>query len=819
MGNDSVDMCDALIGRIDDGDTDVRKTAQEMDIIRQRTIAYEYLCRLEEAKTWMESCLREKLPSAEEFEESLRNGVYLAKLGNFISPDILPLNKIYDIDLRRYKVVGLQFKHTDNINKFLQVLKKTELPVTFQPETTDIYDNKNMPRLIYCIHALSSHLFKLGKAPLIHDVFGKAVFTDEQLDSVSKDLQRYKHPLPKFQKINGLLSNGHVGDNSETHKALLELNNVLDSEKSISFALLNPCLNLKFVQNKLIDDYKHVLKNAKMDKIQVAHNHSLNDSYVSDEYDELLTTAEIQGYITTTNYKFSWKTLCSACRNNDVNKLHKIFSDDWIKVNDYNPDNVDYYCDVVQELLESSKDIDVESITNWHKIFQSIICDGNRKSMHHIGHKVAIADVNKALDEGSSDNLYTALTNPKLGLKFQISRFALPLLYEEMRLEKCELEKNLNESEIAASVAYLLSVASVSEAVERRDETAVWSSLNSKQINLEMLRPHCRRRYFSALVSALEVKFREQCECPLLTLDDIRDTIEMVNMTDDNNDELVLLVDSINNAVSAENVDSLIDLLKNPCLKLSSALHKEEYHLYMRTLKKRLLRKEGQNLWLDDIVQVVEEVNFESSKVKQLTDAIVQLNLAILQNDCNTFWSMLTSPMFSECALVEGSCKDMYFHMFNKALKKKGYYICPWIVCHTDAGNTVYIDIESYTYSWTTPKDFVPYARYLTKKDIKAIVDKTNKHHINAYKQKQIDKTIAKLQARCRGYMVRERVRRYQFFRDNLEYIIKIQSWWRSVLVRRKFGTLIKMKAIEAKLKQERKLNPLAWYKIQVILI
>lgn len=34
-----------------------------------------------------------------------------------------------------------------------------------------------MPKVIYCLHALSSHLFKIGKAPLIHDVFGKAVFT------------------------------------------------------------------------------------------------------------------------------------------------------------------------------------------------------------------------------------------------------------------------------------------------------------------------------------------------------------------------------------------------------------------------------------------------------------------------------------------------------------------------------------------------------------------------------------------------------------------------------------------------------------------
>jgi hypothetical protein len=48
---------------------------------------------------------------------------------------------------------------------------------TFHPETTDVYDKKNMPRVIYCLHALSTHLFKLGKAPLIQDLYGKVNFT------------------------------------------------------------------------------------------------------------------------------------------------------------------------------------------------------------------------------------------------------------------------------------------------------------------------------------------------------------------------------------------------------------------------------------------------------------------------------------------------------------------------------------------------------------------------------------------------------------------------------------------------------------------
>lgn len=279
---------------------------------------------------------------------------------------------------------------------------------------------------------------------------------------------------------------------------------------------------------------------------------------------------------------------------------------------------------------------------------------------------------------------------------------------------------------------------------------------------------------------------------------------------------MVEVIDSINKAVSEEDVNSLVGLLKSPCLKLPLSLHKEEYHLYMRTLKKRLLQKESQNLWFDDIVNAISDVNYESIKVKELTDAIVQLNLGILKNDVNDFWKALLSPHLARIELIESSCKDVYFQMFVKALKKKGQNICPWIVCHTEAGNTVYIDIESYTYSWTTPKDFVPYARYLTKKDINAIIDKTNKHHINTYRQKLLEKSVVKFQACCKGYLTRQTVQRLKFFRDHVAYVVKIQAWWRQMVIQRKYGTLLKMKKIEAKLKREKKQNPWVWYKVQV---
>ena len=355
-------------------------------------------------------------------------------------------------------------------------------------------------------------------------------FLDEELDSISKDLQKCEHPLPMFQKIGNILSNNNGGnDGTALHKAVVQLNNLLDTEKSITQALLNPKLKLKHVQNRLIEEYKKVLKSAKYEKIRVAH--------IPDEYDELLTIVEIQGHITAVNFKHLWKKTCSVSQNGDIKILDKIFKEDWVKIRNYNPNNLDFYCDVVKEINENSKDVDVESVTNWNKIFQNIIDEGNQKALEHTDHKKAIENVNIALDEGTPDDLYAALNNPNLELSFKINKFAVPLLYEEMKLEKFELEKNLNESEIAASVSYLLAIASISEAVDRGDDTAVWNCLNSKQLHLEALRPHCRRRYLSALATALQVKIREQCACPLLTLDDIRDSIDMVNMKDDDNEE------------------------------------------------------------------------------------------------------------------------------------------------------------------------------------------------------------------------------------------------------------------------------------------
>jgi Calponin homology (CH) domain len=78
----------------------------------------------------------------------------------------------------------LQFRHSDNINFFFAACKAIELPDVFMFELIDLYDKKNIPKVIYCIHALrykvdnDSHLLhKKGLAPRIKDLLGKLEFS------------------------------------------------------------------------------------------------------------------------------------------------------------------------------------------------------------------------------------------------------------------------------------------------------------------------------------------------------------------------------------------------------------------------------------------------------------------------------------------------------------------------------------------------------------------------------------------------------------------------------------------------------------------
>ncbi|ORX89723.1 hypothetical protein K493DRAFT_232616 [Basidiobolus meristosporus CBS 931.73] len=112
---------------------------------RRNIQVYEYLCHIGEAKDWLETCIEEEIAPIDKIEQSLRDGVIIAKIARIYEPS--SVKKIFQ-DPR------IQYRHSDNINYFLDAIRKIGLPENFHFELTDLYAKKNLPKVIYCIHAL-----------------------------------------------------------------------------------------------------------------------------------------------------------------------------------------------------------------------------------------------------------------------------------------------------------------------------------------------------------------------------------------------------------------------------------------------------------------------------------------------------------------------------------------------------------------------------------------------------------------------------------------------------------------------------------------
>ncbi|XP_065716420.1 ras GTPase-activating-like protein IQGAP2 isoform X5 [Patagioenas fasciata] len=399
---------------------DERLSAEEMDERRRQNIAYEYLCHLEEAKRWMEVCLKEELPPTTELEEGLRNGVYLAKLAKFFAPNVVSDKKIYDVEQARYKRSGLHFRHTDNTVQWLRAMESIGLPKIFYPETTDVYDRKNIPRMIYCIHALSLYLFKLGLAPQIQDLLGKVDFTEEEISNMRKELEKYGIQMPSFSKIGGILANELSVDEAALHAAVIAINEAIEkgiAEQTMT-TLRNPNAMLLNVDEELAQDYQNELFEAKRRK---ESNARLKNGTISEEerdvYEELLTQAEIQGNINKINRIIAIGQINEAIDQGNPEKTLETLLLPTAKLQDVRPANARHYQDVLdQAKVQKCKESQDESVLLWLDEIQNGINDANNNIKEAVILAVGTSMINKSLEKGDLEPILMILQS-KFGLR------------------------------------------------------------------------------------------------------------------------------------------------------------------------------------------------------------------------------------------------------------------------------------------------------------------------------------------------------------------------------------------------------------------
>lgn len=168
---------------------------------------YEYLCRIASIKVWLEAVLNHSITqSPVELIAYIRNGIHLAELANVILPT---QRTVFKNDSR------LQFKHTENINRFFDLLDYLDVPDLFRFELTDLYDAKNVPKVWYCLYAMSYMLHKAdSQFPTIKNEMGLLDFSPQDIRTANRSL--VGSPLPNFSSADSVSS----GENSYMNRAL-----------------------------------------------------------------------------------------------------------------------------------------------------------------------------------------------------------------------------------------------------------------------------------------------------------------------------------------------------------------------------------------------------------------------------------------------------------------------------------------------------------------------------------------------------------------------------------------------------------------------
>ncbi|NWS71161.1 IQGA1 protein, partial [Crotophaga sulcirostris] len=773
-----------------------RLTAEEMDERRRQNVAYEYLCHLEEAKRWMEACLNEELPPTTELEEGLRNGVYLAKLGNFFSPKVVSVKKIYDREQTRYKATGLHFRHTDNVIQWLNAMAEIGLPKIFYPETTDIYDRKNMPRCIYCIHALSLYLFKLGLAPQIQDLYGKVDFTEEEISNMRLELEKYGIQMPAFSKIGGILANELSVDEAALHAAVIAINEAIDRQVPADtlVALKNPNAMLINLDDQLESTYQDTLYRAKQDKMENAKNRiaSENSERERDVYEELLTQAEIQGNINKVNTHAAISKIDLALERGDALALYEALATPALGLRGLLRENCDWYFKQFLSDRQQKREAGLTGPLQKEEL-QLGVDAANRAAQQYQQRLAAVARINSAIRMGDAEKTVAELMNPEAQLP-EVHTFAADLYQRELAtLQQQSPEGNLTHPELSVAVEMLSSVALINRALDSGDVNTVWKQLSSPVTGLTNIEDENFQRYIDDLMK-LKAQTRAEGN-EFITWNDIQSCVDRVNVVVREEHERILAIGLINEALDEGDSKKTIQALQIPAAKLEGVTPKVAQH-YQDTLL-RAKREKAQDtqdetavLWLDEIQDGIHRANKDTEESQRFSLGILAINEAVDHGDVSQTLSALRSPDVGLYG-VTPECAETYQRELSEVKRRKmaaGGNGSEWVKHWVRGGYHYYHNLRTKEGGWDEPAGFVQNDTQLSREEIQSTISGVTA----AYNREQLwlanEGLITKLQARCRGYLVRQEFNsRMNFLKKQVPAITCIQSQWRGYKQRKAY--------------------------------
>uniref|UniRef100_A0A1I7T714 Calponin-homology (CH) domain-containing protein n=2 Tax=Caenorhabditis tropicalis TaxID=1561998 RepID=A0A1I7T714_9PELO len=539
------------------------ENVEDVDERRLNRVAYEYLCRCEEVRTWLSECLKDdSIASITELEENFRNGVILARLGHSFAPEIVPEKGIFDIKQEKYKQNDSVpvYRHSDNIMQWRRAMESVRLPEIFIPETADVFEGRNM-KTVFCLFALATLLHRQRKAPPMRNLAGQAKFSVTELGAAKENLKDSK--LPEFGDVGNMLSDRKNDANAQAlaMEALRSAVNDKDAQKVLEVLKSAPA-SIDYVEESMAEQYMNGLTKG----------------------EEPFTKIYVQSVINSENNKSAMEQLEALLSNSDHSDLIHIL--DLFQIEDVRQFATSLYIDLLRKAnLQNPDDV--------------------RDVIHRAN---ALVEVKIAVEHGSSEDVLKALQNPHLNLQNELEKQNARLYSNRLKREYEQIpEEFLLQEQLADIIREYSSISperrqllELNGAIQRDDAESL--ELILKTISVDFY-----------VEQNMEFYTRRLGQKKLGSLEEVQKTLKNINEEVEDAFKLADIVVEINKARGSEK--AIQKALKSEALRSRPEFRDELIHWYSKKLFEEFqAQKNAENPpdgWLDQ--------EFSSGKVYVFT--------------------------------------------------------------------------------------------------------------------------------------------------------------------------------------------------------
>ena len=612
-----------------------------------------------------------------------------------------------------------------------------------------------MPRAVFCIHALSLFMFKMGSAPQIQDLCGRLEFTRDEISCMEAELNRTGVEMPQFRQLGGLLADQGGGNRKKISRAVEDIVRSVTSRdlERLLASLTRREAGLEDVRLDYVKEYMMVLE--------------CNVNRAS------LSQAEVQGHITRVNLLMCLEQVAEAVRRDDVTALGAALRDNVLGLaGQLREENMELYLthlvDCVEDLVEGEvlkRDVIIEAVE------AANLLGGERQQLEE-----AMEKLNQSLRHGNSGDTWRSLHHPALRL-VGLEAAGQELYHSELSYIQTETGADLTYEGVCLPVQFLSQVARVSVAGLAGEAETVWRLLSSADLALQDLDSLAGGRYSQEIINM--VRLRNS----VLTHGELQLSVDRVNENLDRDIVRLEAVEAVNAALLRREGRGVVQALRHPALNLeTNRIVEMDEVRYLEELQARLANKsvvegDGVGLWYEDILAAVEDVMEDLGEIQTFVGVLRGVNSAVENGDKIGVYNYLSnnSERLGLTNLTRTSAPDYLAALQERARLRNGGH--SWVSARLARGDEVWLELEGGRHSWLPPNlNGIP-AGVLDIEDIRAAVGTQNY---------QFNCSVLNFQARARGYVVRKKLfEMLEWYYKRDKQIIKVQALWRGRRVRR----------------------------------